>query len=78
MKFLLKAESLRNVKDKAKKDAASSFESPEPQGGGNKDLGKGIFGSNKCLRCGEPGHRSYECPKKKVELNLVEEKDKEK
>ncbi|GFY81179.1 hypothetical protein Acr_01g0009880 [Actinidia rufa] len=69
-----KHESLKNVKDKTKKVGASSFERPNhQQGGGNKERGKGVTSSFKCFRCGEAGHRSYECPKKKVELQLVEE-----
>ncbi|KAF7133505.1 hypothetical protein RHSIM_Rhsim09G0176000 [Rhododendron simsii] len=70
-------ESLKNVKDKAEKVAAPTFESPEAQGGGNKDPRKGMSSSNRCFRCGEPGHRSYECPKKKAELNLMEEESDE-
>ncbi|GFZ13820.1 hypothetical protein Acr_24g0000100 [Actinidia rufa] len=64
-----KHESFKNVKDKTKKVGASSFERPNPQqGGGNKERGKGVTSSFKCFRCGEAGHRSYECPKKKIEL----------
>ncbi|KAF7144212.1 hypothetical protein RHSIM_Rhsim05G0179000 [Rhododendron simsii] len=69
--------SSRNVKDKAEKVAAPTFESPEAQGEGNKDPSKGISSSNKCFQCGEPGHRSYECPKKKAELNLMNEEEQE-
>ncbi|KAF7142833.1 hypothetical protein RHSIM_Rhsim05G0097500 [Rhododendron simsii] len=72
-----KPESLKNVKDKAEKVAAPTFESPEAQGGGNKDPRKGMSSSNRCFRCGEPGHRSYECPKKKAELNLMNEEEQE-
>ncbi|KAF7142775.1 hypothetical protein RHSIM_Rhsim05G0211200 [Rhododendron simsii] len=73
----IQPESLKNVKDKAEKVVAPTFKSPEAQGGGNKDPRKGISSSNKCFRCGEPGHRSYECPKKKVELNLMNEEEQE-
>ncbi|KAH7861555.1 hypothetical protein Vadar_027701 [Vaccinium darrowii] len=71
-----KPESLKNVTDKAEKVVAPTCKSPKPQGGGNKDQGKAISSSNKCFRCGEPGHRSYECPKMKAELNLMEEETK--
>lgn len=61
--------------DQRKKNPANPFEHPNPHsGGGNKEQGKAGTSTNlKCFRSGEAGHRSYECPTKKVEVHLVEE-----
>uniref|UniRef100_A0A2N9HAC1 RNA-directed DNA polymerase n=1 Tax=Fagus sylvatica TaxID=28930 RepID=A0A2N9HAC1_FAGSY len=73
-----KAESSRSAKEKPKKGVPAPLDRPNPHdGGGSKERGKGISNSSKCFRCGEVGHRSYECPKKKAELHLVEEEQEE-
>ncbi|KAA8543271.1 hypothetical protein F0562_021235 [Nyssa sinensis] len=60
---------------KSKKNSAPNSQHPNPHAGeGKKESGKaGSSSSFKCFRCGEAGHRSYECPTKKTEVNLVEE-----
>ncbi|XP_058222520.1 uncharacterized protein LOC131332354 [Rhododendron vialii] len=58
-----------------KKNSAPNSEHPNPHaGGGKKDFGKAeSSSSSKCFRCGEAGHRAYECPTKKAEVNFVQE-----
>ncbi|KAA8531486.1 hypothetical protein F0562_006161 [Nyssa sinensis] len=60
---------------KSKKNSAPNSQHPNPYAGeGKKESGKaGSSLSFKCFRCGEAGHRLYECPTKKAEVNLVEE-----
>ncbi|KAA8547421.1 hypothetical protein F0562_003715 [Nyssa sinensis] len=60
---------------KSKKNAALNSHHPNPHAReGKKESGKaGSSSSFNCFRCGEAGHRSYECPTKKAEVNLVEE-----
>ena len=73
-----KAESSRSAKEKPKKGVPAPLDRLNPHdGGGSKERGKGISNSSKCFRCGEVGHRSYECPMKKAELHLVEEEQEE-
>ncbi|KAG5514363.1 hypothetical protein RHGRI_035689 [Rhododendron griersonianum] len=71
-----KPESSKGKKDMVEKVGAQTSERPNPQKGEDKDRGKGVPKSE-CFRCGEAGHRSYECPKKKAELNLVNEEEQE-
>ena len=67
-------ESSKTAREKTKKGDSGSFDHPNPQkGGGNKEREKGMPTFSKCFRCGEVGHRSHECPKKKAELHLLEE-----
>ncbi|KAA8530794.1 hypothetical protein F0562_005582 [Nyssa sinensis] len=60
---------------KSKKNSAPNSQHPNPHAGeGKNESGKaGSSSSFKCFRCGEAGHRSYECPTKKAEVNLVKE-----
>ncbi|CAL5401159.1 unnamed protein product [Camellia sinensis] len=66
------------MKDKNNKVGTSTSKNSQPQQEGGKDRGKGASSSFKCFRCGEAGHRSYECPKKKAGLQLMEEEQEEK
>ncbi|KAA8515086.1 hypothetical protein F0562_018127 [Nyssa sinensis] len=64
-----------NMVAKSKKNSAPNSQHPYPHAGEEKKkTGKAGFSSSfKCFRCGEASHRSYECPTKKAEVNLVEE-----
>ncbi|KAI8564417.1 hypothetical protein RHMOL_Rhmol03G0179900 [Rhododendron molle] len=67
--------SLKGEKDMVEKVVAQTFDCPNPQKGENKYQRHGIPKSE-CFRCGEAGHRSYECPKQKAE-NLVNVEEQE-
>ncbi|KAE9452329.1 hypothetical protein C3L33_15778, partial [Rhododendron williamsianum] len=72
-----KGDSSKALKEKMvthnKKNSAPNSECLNPHvGGGKKDFGKaGSSSSSKCFRCGEAGHRTYECPTKKAEHNAI-------
>ena len=61
------------VKEKGGKLAPTLQKPAQQHGRVSKKFGKSDSFFNRCFKCNEIGHRSYECPKKKAELHLLEE-----